>query len=85
MVSRDDVIRMAREAGIGNIGHPKWTPHWINFFDKFAHLIASHVAEKCAAICDLEEAKHRNYNSKHEAAAIANVSEAIRSLYKPTD
>lgn len=85
-MNRDDLIRMAREASIAGpnsrIGDD-FIVYW-GTLENFAHLIASHVAEECAERCDFEAESHRIFGNKHEAAAIENVAESIRSLYKPT-
>jgi len=79
MVNRDDVIRMAREADPGFGNKEDDLPdviYGIPAIERFAHLIASHVAEECANECD----KRKYYG---EAGPILCAS-AIRSLYKPT-
>jgi hypothetical protein len=77
MVSRDDVIRMAREAGIAGpnsrIGDD-FIVYW-GTLELFANLIASHVAEECAQY--FEERKSIKFYGDDAA-------DAIRSLYKPT-
>jgi hypothetical protein len=61
MIERDDIIRMARNAGClfpGKGGDPNglWEPNgWENVTDlmfKFAALVAAYEREQCAKICD---------------------------------
>ena len=77
-MDRDDVIRMAREAGICE----SWQvpPQTAYCLDKFANLIASHVAEECAKVCD---ARYMGDNNREDTEA-RRCAAAIRSLYKPT-
>lgn len=70
-MDRNDVIRMAREAGIPFYDQYD-RQHEVESLDKFAHLIASHVAEECAKAADLVQ----EYGE--------DTGKAIRSLYKPT-
>jgi hypothetical protein len=49
-MTRDDIIRMAREAGA-----TEWCPGWhisTDELERFAHLVASHEREACALVCD---------------------------------
>jgi len=78
MVNKDDVIRMAREADpdFGNsFGDMSESIVGIPAIELFAHLIASHVAEECAKVCD-EQATCEGIAQK--------CAQTIRSLYKPT-
>ena len=45
-MNRDDIIRMAREAGLVmyDYSHPS--------LERFAHLVAAAEREACAAVCD---------------------------------
>ena len=45
MVSREDVIYMAREAGIGPV-------YGYESIERFAALVAAHEREACARLCD---------------------------------
>ena len=72
-MNRDDVIRMAREAGIGVIGHG--LAGGVEELERLSHLIASHVAEECA----------KHYEAmKYQEFFGDQIAEEIRSLYKPT-
>ena len=44
-MTRDDIIRMAREANYANSPLPE-------FLERFAALVAAHEREACAAVCD---------------------------------
>lgn len=55
-LSRDDVLRMAEEAGITNeLIVSGWGEHWIDMpiqLERFANLVAAAEREACAALCD---------------------------------
>lgn len=48
-MDKDDVIRMAREAGFANA---VWTPNFVEPFVKFAALVAEQEREECARISE---------------------------------
>ncbi len=48
-MNRDDIIRMAREAGKVRLG-VEYMP--LEVFERFAHLVAAAEREACAAVCD---------------------------------
>jgi hypothetical protein len=54
MLSRDDVIRMAREAGFGE----KYPWEALTMFERFAQLVAAQAAaeerDACAKVCEAE-------------------------------
>ena len=78
-MDRNDVTRMAREAGLlfnEDYGTVKAQQIHASRIDAFTHLIASHVAEECAKVCDVTPPEP--FRPSIEAA------HAIRSLYKPT-
>jgi hypothetical protein len=55
-MTREDVIRMAREAGAKPSHNPdKWDIWEIRDTDleRFAALVAAHEREKCAQLCDV--------------------------------
>jgi hypothetical protein len=68
-MTRDDIIRMAREAGfadgVGDI---------VGFegFERFANLVAAHEREECAKICDAlaVDPEYASQTSKLAAMAI---------------
>ena len=49
-MTRDDIIRMAREAGLAT--HVVVPDTVVNIFEKFAALVAAHEREECAKFCD---------------------------------
>ena len=47
-MTRDDIIRMAREAGVPD----SWDLNWFDpYYERFANLIAAAEREACAALC----------------------------------
>jgi hypothetical protein len=50
-LSRDDIIRMAREAGFEHIAEANY---WHPLFKRFANLVAAAEREACAKLCDIE-------------------------------
>jgi hypothetical protein len=58
-MNRDDVIRMAREAGIAN----SWDLNWQDkIIEAFAKLVAQHEREACAKVC---EEQYEYYGHDH--------------------
>ncbi len=47
-MTRDDIIRMAREAGFAT----SWTEAAGDALERFAALVAKHEREACAGLCD---------------------------------
>jgi len=48
-MTRDDVIRMAKEAGV----HDSWDLNWWDpYYERFAKLVAAAEREACAKVCD---------------------------------
>ena len=56
-MDRDDIIRMAREAGLDP---DLW--NYTDAFERFAALVAAHEREACAQVCDVL-AVHPEYAS----------------------
>jgi hypothetical protein len=48
-VDREDIIRMAREAGV-YLAHTELT--LMTGLERFANLVAAHEREECAKLCD---------------------------------
>jgi len=46
-MTRDDIIRMAQEAGFGNYAHEART-----MFERFFHMAQAAEREACAKVCD---------------------------------
>ena len=56
-MSRDDIIRLAREAGLAESVddyNPYWTADDTDTLERFAKLIAEHEREECAKVCEAE-------------------------------
>jgi hypothetical protein len=55
-MTRDNIIRMAREAGFERLGtYASFGEDWVAFtesLEAFAHLVAEHEREECAKLCD---------------------------------
>jgi len=48
-MNRDEIIRMARDAGIPGA----WDLNWFDpYLERFAVLVAAHEREECAKLCD---------------------------------
>lgn len=55
-MTKNDIIRMAREAGGADISSNGWTS-WVGtqsteFLERFANLVAEHEREACAKVCE---------------------------------
>ncbi len=50
-MNRDDIIRMAREAGIGWLERAEGISE---FLERFANLVAAAEREACAKVCEAE-------------------------------
>ena len=69
-MNREDIIRMAREAGIAN----SWDLNWQDkIIERFADLVSSAEREACAKVCE-------DIGRAEEMQAIGNdYAEAIRA------
>ena len=65
-MNREDIIRMAREAGAGEWGDSV-VPAMMDI-EKFAALVAAHEREACAMVCD-EVGNQDSDNHAWDAAA----------------
>ena len=79
-MDRDDIIKMAREAGFEVYETDVWITDgwWLEELDRFAALVAEHEREACAKVCDVL-AVHPEYASditKVAAQAIRARSES---------
>jgi hypothetical protein len=52
-MNREEIIRMAREAGFEVYGTDVWITDgwWLEELERFAALVAAHEREACASIC----------------------------------
>ena len=73
-MNKDDIIRMAREAGLKAANYPSMVPdsEW-ETLGKFIALVAAHEREACATVCD--EMASRDKLSNYYAVA----AKAIRA------
>jgi hypothetical protein len=74
-VDRDDIIKMAREAGFAT----SWTEAAGEALEHFAALVAAHEREACAKVCEERQEVFQKYYTKGLAAMCA---EAIRARSK---
>jgi hypothetical protein len=65
-MNREEIIRMAREAGFNPVSY---TGANLELFERFAALVAAHEREECAKVCD-ERERVNLYGVKECAAAI---------------
>jgi hypothetical protein len=66
-MTRDDIIKMAREAGFFHTGtEPQYFSCRTTSIERFAALVAAAEREECAKVCD----KHWDDNGQHCANAI---------------
>ena len=77
-MNRDDIIRMAREAGLHLATDVNWMPIiGLEYAEKFAALVAAAEREECAKVCETYN-KRECYND--EDMAVANeCAAAIRA------
>ena len=68
-MNREDIIRMAREAGIGPV-------YGYESIERFAALVAAHEREACAKVAD-EQAQDEPYG--HAKFRCGNIAAAIRA------
>jgi hypothetical protein len=75
-MNRDDIIKMAREAG-AMFDHMTWVERDLApVFERFAALVAAHEREACAKVCEERQEVFQKYYTKGLAAMCA---EAIRA------
>ena len=63
-MTKEDIIRMAREAGFEVYGTDVWITDgwWLEELERFAAAVAKHEREACAKVCDVL-AVHPEYAS----------------------
>ena len=71
-MNREDIIRMAREAGLHLYVNDMTAEPYANIVERFADLVAEREREACAKVCDLvaREIDDTNGNSTYCAKAI---------------
>ncbi len=82
-MTRDDIIRIAHEAGLHLATDVKWMPIiGLEYAEKFAALIAASEREACAKVCD-KQGKGRkaleHYAALTYAGATNDCAAAIRA------
>lgn len=78
MVDREDIIKMAREAGLLRASNGWTEPHrcGVSELERFAALVAAAEREACAELCEERQEVFQKYYTKGLAAMCA---EAIRA------
>jgi hypothetical protein len=81
-MTRDDIIRMAMEAGLWpteewskEYGIPTPNEQWLPELERFAALVAAAEREACAKVCEVAE-DDEFYTGRQYAAAIRARSES---------
>ena len=78
-MTKDDIIKMAREAGFDHIAE---ADYWHPFFERFAELVAAREREACANILlnvDLSSMDADHRLQSWTATVLLNFSDAIRA------
>jgi hypothetical protein len=81
-MTRDDIIRMAREAGGLNCDCclPEPEPHEMQeFIERFANLVAAHEREECARVCEAGVVQTNNWDARDYNEACKIRAAAIRN------
>ena len=60
-MDREEIIRMAREAGIGPV-------YGYESIERFAALVAAHEREACAKVCEILEAEDDSFYAEFSGA-----------------
>ena len=83
MLSRDDVLRMAREAMEPDKGDQTELLSWWDMDEnelvRFAALVAAGVTERCAKVCDTIADDHDEIGNTHAAGGAEHCAAAIRA------
>ena len=69
MIDRDNIIRMAREAGLAALLRDTQKTH--EALERFAALVAAAEREACAQLCDIRETMFKGYKTDGLAALCA--------------
>ena len=67
-MTRDDIIRMAREAGFAIQGDMYGEDNEIARVERFAKLVAAAECEACAKLCEMVEDDDLYFGSQYAAA-----------------
>ena len=79
MMTREDIVRMAREAGFNPVSY---TGANLELFERFAALVAAHEREACANLLlnvDLSSMDADHRLQSWTATVLLNFSDAIRA------
>jgi predicted DNA-binding protein (UPF0251 family) len=81
-MNREDIIRLAREAG-GTDRRTGWWDIHTDDLERFAALVAAHEREACAKVCEVSRSKIWDYHDealKETAKTVCdNLAAAIRA------
>lgn len=70
-MDREDIIRMAREAGLGDTGVREgfiFFQPGTDGLERFAALVAAHEREACAKVCEILEAEDDSFYAEFSGA-----------------
>lgn len=83
--SRDEVLRMAREAGVSTNKRSIWPPTFKHSFDftaeqleRFAALVAAAEREACAKLCESQADEHREFADRPRIEMAEHCAYVIR-------
>jgi hypothetical protein len=65
-MTRDDIMRMAQEAGFMTLCINEDT--WIPYLSRFAALVAAAEREECAKVCDARDAAYCAFSIRERGA-----------------
>ena len=77
-MTRDDIIRMAKEAGLAPASFCRWSAY-SDDLERFAALVAAAEREACAAICDEMMRQLGEIGETIEAGGAGYCAEEIRN------
>ena len=78
MIDRDDILRMAREAGLAALLRDTQKTH--EALERFAALVAKNEREACAQVCDPEPSPpNEAYIVRNNKATMRRCAAAIRA------
>ena len=82
-MTRDDIIRMAREAGLHLATDVNWMPIiGLEYAEKFAALVRADEREACAKVCDAEFWNATKRDGDAAGVAAGNCAAEIRARGK---
>jgi hypothetical protein len=82
-MNREDIIRIAQDAGLHIATDVNWMPIiGLEYAERFAALVASAEREACAKVCEQGIANADDWNSAHWDQACENRAWAIRARGK---